>query len=154
MLEAPEHISHFTQWIPRPSDEVFEFFTKETNLQKLTPPWLHFTVLSKSTPQIESGTLINYQLKLFGVPVKWQTRIEEWEPGERFVDNQLSGPYSMWHHTHSFVDENGGTRMQDTIRYRLPFGRLGDLAAAWKVHRQVNGIFTYRRQVIEMLFRV
>lgn len=152
MIKAPEHIFESSQWIPRPVGEVFEFFSSEANLERITPPWLNFRVLGKSTPQMQAGTLIDYQLKISGIPLKWRTEIEVWEPGVRFVDNQLNGPYKRWRHTHTFKSENGGTTMNDSVLYQLPLGRIGDLAASWKVRRQVRGIFAYRRDVIEKLF--
>lgn len=152
LIDAPEHIFEASQWIPRPVDVVFEFFSSEANLEKISPPWLQFHVVGKSTPHMQVGTLIDYKLKINGVPMKWRTAIEVWEPGKRFVDSQLHGPYKRWLHTHTFSSENGGTRMNDSVLYQLPLGRLGDLAAGWKVRRQVRGIFAYRRQVIEKLF--
>ena len=101
---------------------------------------------------MQVGTLIDYKLRINGVPVKWRTAIEVWEPAHKFVDSQRSGPYKRWHHTHLFTAENGGTRMNDTVLYQLPLGRLGDLAAGWKVRRQVRGIFAYRRETIEKIF--
>lgn len=152
MLQAPEHVFESSQWIARPVHEVFDFFSSEANLEKLTPPWLSFRVLGKSTPKIETGTLIDYQLRLSGLPLKWRTRIEEWEPGKRFVDTQLSGPYRKWHHTHTFTAENGGTRMQDRVIFQLPLGLLGNLCAGWKVKRQVRDIFRFREEQIEKIF--
>ncbi len=152
MLTGPEHIFTSEQFIPRPRAEVFEFFSSEKNLEALTPPWLNFKVLNKSTPQIQAGTLINYQLKLYGLPIRWQTLIEIWEPGVRFVDTQLRGPYKKWHHTHTFQDVDGGTMMADRVIYQMHGGRLGDLAAGWKVHRDVHGIFNYRKEKIAEIF--
>lgn len=109
-------------------------------------------MVKKSTPQIEAGTLIDYKLKISGLPVKWRTKIETWEPGARFVDTQLSGPYRKWHHTHTFTAENGGTRMKDRVVFQLPLGRIGDLCASWKVKRQVKEIFEFRRVEIGRIF--
>ncbi len=152
MLHAPEHIFESSQWIQRPVEEVFAFFSSEKNLERLTPPWLNFHVVGKSTPEIEAGTLIDYRLKISGVPVKWRTRIESWIPGKSFVDNQLSGPYRKWHHTHTFESENGGTRMKDRVVFQLPLGIVGNFFAAWKVKRQVREIFDFRRAEIERIF--
>lgn len=152
MFPAPEHIFEQSQWIKKPIQEVFEFFSSEENLEKITPPWLGFHVVGKSTPKIQQGTLIDYKLKISGVPVKWQTLIEEWEPGRKFVDTQLKGPYKKWHHTHTFKEVNGGTQMGDRVIYALPFGLIGDFTASWKVRRQVRDIFNYRTKVIEQLF--
>lgn len=152
MIAGPERIFTAEQFIPRPRNEVFDFFSRETNLETLTPPWLNFKVLGKSTPEIQAGTLIDYRLKLYGIPFRWQTLIEVWEPGVRFVDMQLRGPYKKWHHTHSFQDVQGGTLMSDRVIYQLHFGPVGDLAAGWKVRRDVTGIFEFRKQKIAEIF--
>ena len=80
------------QWISQSPQEVFQFFSDENNLEKLTPPFLNFKVLGKSTPELTQGTLINYKLALYGIPFHWKTRIEIWEENIRFVDEQLKGP--------------------------------------------------------------
>jgi ligand-binding SRPBCC domain-containing protein len=146
------HTFEASQFVPRPRAEVFHFFASEHNLETITPPWLNFKVLRKSTPDIQQGTLIDYRLKLYGIPFGWRTEIEAWEPGRKFVDRQLRGPYALWHHTHEFNDEANGTRMHDVVRYKLPLGAFGNLVAGWKVHRQVRDIFAYRKITIEKLF--
>lgn len=140
------------QWVPRPPEEIFPFFCRETNLEELTPPFLNFHVVGKSTPEIGEGTLIDYKLKLHGIPLKWQTRIEEWSPNRKFVDTQVSGPYRKWHHTHEFLPLAGGTLMRDRVLYRLPLGWAGDAAAGWKVSRDVAAIFAYRKEKIGQMF--
>ena len=153
MISAPLHVFEVEQFVPRPKAEVFEFFSSEFNLETLTPPWLNFKVLGKDTPKIQQGTLIDYQLKIYGVPVKWRTLIEVWKPGECFVDTQLRGPYKKWHHTHTFKDVEGGTLMSDRVIHQAPMGRLGDLVAGWKIQGDVKGIFAFRQQKIAELFR-
>lgn len=128
--------------------DVFAFFSDAQNLEKITPPWLEFKIISISTPTIEKGTLLDYALKIHGIPVRWTTLIEEWNPPHFFVDRQLKGPYSLWHHTHRFVDEGDKTRMIDEIRYQLPLGLLGEIFAGWLVHRDIRRIFDYRKQMI------
>lgn len=140
------------QWVPKRPDEVWPFFCNEKNLEDLTPGFLKFKVLSKSTPTMGEGTLIDYTLSLNGIPFGWRTRIEEWDPGKKFVDNQLRGPYALWHHTHEFVPMAGGTLLRDRIRYRVPFGWLGAIASGWKVHKDVATIFDFRRKKIAELF--
>lgn len=151
-LAAPDHIYQCTQVVSRPIGEVFAFFSSEENLEQLTPPWLNFRVLGKSTAAITEGTVIDYQLRLSGLPLRWRSQIEVWEPGRRFVDVQLKGPYQKWHHTHLFKPVEGGTEIEDKVVYQLPFGRLGNLAASWKVRRQVEQIFAFRRQAIAQRF--
>jgi ligand-binding SRPBCC domain-containing protein len=151
-LKAPEREFSCTQLIPRPLSEVFSFFSSEKNLEKITPPWLRFKVLRKSTPEMEPGTLIDYHLKISGMPVQWRTRILVWEPESHFVDIQLKGPYKKWHHTHRFDSSAKGTWMSDKVVYQLPFGRLGDLLMGRKVRRQIEEIFGYRRKMIEEIF--
>jgi len=152
MIFAPEHVFEAEQFIPRPKAEVFAFFCCEKNLEDLTPPWLNFRVLGKSTPEIGQGCLIDYVLKIYGIPIKWRTLIEEWKPDESFVDTQLRGPYKKWHHTHTFTDVPGGTRMRDRVIYQVPFGGFGEALVGWKVRRDVRDIFAYRRLKIDHLF--
>lgn len=151
-LQQGQHEWVAEQWVPKKPEELFPFFSVETNLEKITPPFLSFKVLGKSTETIQEGTLIDYSLSLHGIPLKWQTRIEEWKPVERFVDVQLKGPYRKWHHTHEFIPMAGGTLVKDRVLYKLPLGLLGDVTAGWKVAGDVNQIFSYRREIIQNLF--
>jgi uncharacterized protein len=132
------------QWLPHAPEDIWPYFCDERNLEQLTPPFLNFKVLQKSTHEIGNGTLIDYRLKLNGIPMGWQSRIENWEPGRRFVDTQVKGPYSHWQHAHEFIPLANGTLMRDVVRYRLPFGWLGSTVAGWKVESQVDQIFSYR----------
>lgn len=150
-LEPGEVLVEYSQFLSLRPEVVFPFFASEDNLEKITPPYLNFKVLSKSTSEIEVGTRIHYRLKLHGVPLRWRTVIAEWVPGEKFVDMQESGPYQKWHHTHKFERLSGGTLMTDTVRFKLPLGRLGLAVAGWWVRRDVNGIFSYRKSSIRPL---
>jgi len=132
------------QWLPRAPEEIWPYFCDERNLEELTPPFLNFEVLRKSTREIGEGTLIDYRLRLNGIPMGWQSRIERWEPARRFVDTQVKGPYSSWQHEHEFIALAKGTLMRDVVRYRLPLGWLGSAVAGWKVESQVDQIFAYR----------
>lgn len=141
------------QYVDRPLEEVFPFYASEANLEKITPPFLNFKVLGKNTPSIQSGTLIDYRLKLHGIPLKWRTKIEDWQPPRRFTDTQLNGPYALWHHTHLFEKLGTGTLITDLVRYRVPLGNLGALVAGPKVNSDVQTIFKYRRGVISEEFK-
>ena len=121
---------------------MFPFFAEARNLEAITPPFLNFHVVSADEMRV--GALIEYRLRLHGIPIRWLTRIEEWEPGVRFVDAQLRGPYALWHHTHEFEAHDGHTLMRDTVRYALPFGPLGTVAHRLFVRRDVERIFDYR----------
>jgi uncharacterized protein len=151
--EGSDFILTAEQWVNRPTSELFSFFSREENLEMLTPPFLGFKVLGKNTPEIEEGTLIRYRLRVHGIPIGWTTRIEEWTPGARFIDRQLKGPYSLWHHTHTFEASGDGTLMKDRVRFRLPLGLVGKLFGGWLVKKDVTAIFQFRRQTIEALFR-
>lgn len=141
-----------TQWVPRTVPEVFAFFSSEKNLEKITPPWVNFQVLRKSTPTIEKGTLIDYRLRIHGVPASWTTRIDDWVPNSRFVDTQITGPYDHWWHLHTFEELNGGTLMTDRVRFRVPLGLVGRAVAGGFVRNDVKRIFAYRTKVIGELF--
>lgn len=145
------HVFEAEQWVPRPAEDLFQFFSDEKNLEKITPPWLNFKVKYKTTPQIQAGTLINYELKLNGIPFFWQTLIETWQPPVEFVDTQKKGPYATWKHRHQFEPLGKGTLMKDRVLYKLPMGLLGELVAGWKVHSDVLGIFQFRRRIVTQL---
>ena len=140
------------QWVNQPVDKVFEFFVDEKNLEEITPDFLSFKVLKMSTDKIQEGTLIDYQLKIHGVPAKWRSKIEKWVPGKQFVDTQIKGPYSKWHHTHSFYQMAGGTLLTDKVLYRAPFGFLGQSSSGWMIKKDVKEIFSYRKKTIQKLF--
>ncbi len=143
------HVLRREQHLPKPPDESFAFFGDAHNLEDITPPWLGFRVVTPEPITMAPGTLIAYRLRLHGAPIRWLTRIEVWEPGRRFVDVQVSGPYALWHHLHEFApDGEGGTVMRDTVRYALPFGPFGALAHAVFVRRDVEAIFDFRREAV------
>ena len=139
------------QWIPKGRKDVFKFFSDAFNLQALTPSFLNFRILTAPPIDIQEGTLIDYKISLFGIPMKWKTRIERFETDTMFVDQQIRGPYSLWHHTHTFEDSDDGTLMRDIVDYRLPFGPLGLLAHTLFVRRTLKRIFQYRYDSLERL---
>jgi ligand-binding SRPBCC domain-containing protein len=145
------HVIERDQLVRRPRDQVFSFFSDVRNLERITPAFLHFSVKRMSTPDVRQGTWIDYRLNLHGLPLGWRTHIEEWRPEERFVDVQLRGPYAFWHHTHEFESVAEGTIVRDRIRYRVPFGALGDLLAGRFVKRDVDRIFAHRFACIDEL---
>lgn len=141
-----------SQLIPRPVEDVFEYFSRAENLEKITPPWLNFHIIGASTPEMGMGTLIEYRLKIHGLPIRWQSRIEGWEPKKKFVDTQIQGPYAKWHHTHNFEEVPGGTLVRDDVIYRLPLGKLGALFGGRFVKNDLEKIFSYRRKKIAEIF--
>jgi ligand-binding SRPBCC domain-containing protein len=146
------HQLHREQLVAAPLEAVFEFFSRASNLEAITPPWLRFRVVTPEPVQMRRGTLIEYRLRLRGVPLRWVSLIEEWEPGVRFVDRQLTGPYQLWHHTHEFSDRQAaGTLVRDTVRYAIPFGPLGELAHATFVEADLRKVFDYRQRAVASL---
>ncbi|OQA30208.1 MAG: Polyketide cyclase / dehydrase and lipid transport [Acidobacteria bacterium ADurb.Bin340] len=137
-----------TQDVPASREAVFAFFSDPSNLQALTPPWLAFEILTPAPLPVGEGAVYDYRIRFRGLSLRWRTLIEVWEPGRRFVDRQIQGPYALWHHTHRFEDlPDGGTRHTDQVRWRVGFGPLGRLMAPL-VKRDIERIFTYRREVI------
>ena len=134
------------QRIERSLEEVFYFFGDPANLERLTPPWLNFRVLGCSTETIEEGSLIDYQLRLHGIRIRWRSLISSWEPAQRFVDEQVRGPYRSWHHTHTFIESEGDTIIGD----RMPLWPLGECALPL-AKLQLKRIFGYRKQAIRSL---
>lgn len=138
------------QWVPQPLEKVFNFFSRPQNLQEITPPWLNFRI-ARVEGELHAGSLIEYKLRVHGFPMRWTSEIAEWMPPNRFVDNQIRGPYALWHHEHSFTAANGGTRIRDEVHYILPFGIVGRMVHELMVRRDVSAIFTYRRKRLEEL---
>ncbi|MBI5106757.1 MAG: SRPBCC family protein [Solirubrobacterales bacterium] len=145
------HVLEREQVLPGTPEEVFPFFADARNLEAITPPLLRFEVVTPEPIEMRVGTLIQYRLRLRGVPVSWLTSIQAWEPPHRFVDVQVRGPYALWHHTHTFAPVGSPptrTLMRDTVRYAIGFGPLGALAARAFVHRDVAAIFAFRRDAV------
>jgi ligand-binding SRPBCC domain-containing protein len=151
---ARRHVLVRTQRLHLPRAAVFAFFADARNLEAITPAFLRFRIATPGTIAMAPGTLIEYRLSLFGIPFRWVTRITALEPGLRFVDVQLRGPYRFWEHTHRFEDApGGGTLVHDRVEYELPFGPLGSLAHAVFVRRALARIFDHRRGRIAALLR-
>jgi ligand-binding SRPBCC domain-containing protein len=146
------HVLERSQRLPGSPEEVFGFFADAHNLEAITPPFLGFEVVTPKPIDMHEGTLIEYRLKLHGVRLKWRTRIDAWEPGVRFVDRQLQGPYRLWHHTHTFEPDGGDTLMRDVVRYALPLGPLGEVARVTLVGRDLDRIFDFRHAEISRRF--
>jgi ligand-binding SRPBCC domain-containing protein len=149
------HTLRREQRLAHPIDEVFAFFADARNLEAITPALLRFRVMDAGADAIAMGpgALIRYRLRVRRVPVGWLTVIRAWEPPLRFVDEQLRGPYALWHHTHTFEAlDDGGTLMRDVVRYALPLGALGELVRRLFVRRDLEAIFDYRaRRIVELL---
>lgn len=139
-------------FLSRPREEVFAFFSDAGNLERITPAFLHFHILTPRPIPMKPGTLIDYQLRLFGVYFRWKTLIETFEPPSSFTDVQLTGPYRRWRHRHEFDDAPGGTMMRDRVEYELPLGPLGAIARAVFVRRAVEQIFDHRNAAITQIF--
>lgn len=138
-----------TMWVPRPRGEVFAFFADARNLETLTPPWLHFRILTPTPLEMRAGARIDYRLRIRGLPLRWQSEITAWEPPHRFLDEQRRGPYRLWVHEHTFVGRGAGTEVRDRVTYAVPGG--------WLVERLLVGpdvrrIFAFRQEALARLF--
>jgi ligand-binding SRPBCC domain-containing protein len=143
------HVLAREQRVELPILEVFDFYGDARNLERITPPWLGFEVMTPGPIEMGVGTLIEYRLRLHRVPVRWRTRIEAWEPPRRFLDVQARGPYSLWEHTHEFEEDGpGATIIRDRVRYAIPFGILGEVAERALVRRDLRQIFDYRAEAV------
>ncbi len=151
-LRAGEMKLVFAQWVAASGQQVWPFFSSEKNLERLTPPFLNFHVVGKSTEQIEQGTMIDYRLKMHGLPMRWRSEITQWTPEISFVDEQRKGPYKTWRHLHEFIPLGSGTLLQDTIRLKPPMGWAGRAAALKLIINEVETIFAYRAKITSEIF--
>jgi ligand-binding SRPBCC domain-containing protein len=145
ILQREQHLRGATP------EQVFPFFADARNLEAITPPLLRFRVVTPDPIEMRVGTLIQYRLRLHGLPLSWLTSIQAWEPPHRFVDVQIRGPYALWHHTHTFTPTAEGTVIRDTVRYAIGFGPLGELADRLLVQRDLRAIFDFRAQQVHRM---
>ena len=145
------HVLRREQRLAAPPSEVFPVFADARNLEAITPPLLRFRLLTPEPIAMAVGTFLQYALRLHGVPVRWDTLIQAWDPPHRFVDVQVRGPYRLWHHTHELEPVDGGTLMRDTVRYSLGFGALGEVARRAVVTRDLEAIFAFRAERVPEL---
>lgn len=139
------------QWVGADIERTFAFFSNAANLETITPPYLHFRILTPMPIEIREGALIEYRIRLFGAPVHWLTRIEEWEPGRSFTDVQVRGPYALWVHRHHFTAREGGTLVEDHVEYRVPGTPLSAPVHSLFARPTVERIFAHRRRAIERI---
>ena len=135
--------------VAEPLEKVFEFFADAFQLETITPEWIKFAVTTPRPIEMREGTLINYKLRLHGIPIRWQSRISVWEPSRQFVDEQVKGPYRYWHHLHTFEKTENGTLVRDEVDYAFP---LGFLLHPLLVRRDLTKIFEFRRQTLGRIF--
>ncbi len=149
------HMLESVQEVPAPIEEVWPFFATPENLERMTPDALRMGIITPGPLVMKEGALFDYVIRMRGLPMRWTTLITVYEPPFKFVDVQLKGPYSFWHHTHTFEStESGGTRIGDVVRYGMPMGPLGEVAHALLVKRDLAQIFAFRKKLIEDMFGV
>jgi ligand-binding SRPBCC domain-containing protein len=150
MTDSGIHVARFEQRLEGAPEDVFPFFADARNLEAITPPLLRFRLLTPDPIAMGVGTFLQYALRIHGLPVRWDTLIQEWDPPHRFVDVQVRGPYRLWHHTHDLVplDDGRATLMRDTVRYAVGFGVLGEVARRALVQRDVEAIFAFRAEKV------
>jgi len=140
------------QFVGRPLAEVFSFFERPENLAAITPPSMGFRIVTPPPILMKEGAVFEYSVRVMGIQMRWRSLISEYKPPFRFVDEQVKGPYTFWHHKHTFSEVEGGTLISDEVRYAMPFGLLGMIARRLTVKRQLEQIFAYRTRVIDTLF--
>jgi ligand-binding SRPBCC domain-containing protein len=145
------HVVRYAMTLPDSVQDVFPFFADATNLEKITPPELRFRIVTPLPITMGENVLIDYRLRLYGMPLKWRARISQWKPPLHFVDEQIEGPFRLWIHTHRFFPVDEGTRIEDEVQYTLPFSPLGEMVYPL-IHPLIERIFRYRKRVIMRFF--
>lgn len=138
------------QVVTQQLNEIFPFFERPENLKAITPPWLSFRLLTPDPVTMNEGRIIDYTIKVLGRRIRWRSIISTYEPPHCFVDEQLKGPYSFWHHTHRFEACEQGTIIKDRVLYCLPAwipGFFGDLLNTLYVEPALTKIFDFRAEV-------
>ncbi len=139
------------QILPQPLEKVFPFFADAANLEVLTPPWVNFHIITPQPIEMRVGALIDYRIRIHGLPIPWRTRITAWEPPHRFIDEQVFGPYRLWVHEHTFQSHPQGTLARDHVRY----APLGGALLNWLfVRKDIERIFAYRAEALTRQFGV
>jgi len=138
-----DYILESRVWLARTRAEVFAFFADSSHLVLITPPAFRLRLVG-GPPVLSTGAVLDMRLQWLGVPIRWRAFIREWDPPYRFVDVQVRGPYARWEHRHQFLEEGGGTWVEDRVTYRLPLGPLGRAAHALIVQRQIAALWRYR----------
>lgn len=146
-----EYVIERELWVPCERHQVFPFFAHPENLGRITPPELRFRIHSDTHLRMDAGTLIDYTISIYRIPMRWRTEITAWDAPRSFEDTQLVGPYAKWVHTHRFIPFRGGTTIEDRVVYSLPYGFLGRICHA-VVARQLKRIFDYREGVLNRIF--
>ena len=129
-------------------EQAWSFFGRAENLPTITPPWLNFTIHDTGGAPIGRDSVLDYTIRWAGVPIRWRTRIIDWSPPRQFIDLQIRGPYTLWHHQHTFDPTPDGVECADRVIYKLPAAGVGRVVHALTVKRQLLDIFRYRRDVI------
>jgi ligand-binding SRPBCC domain-containing protein len=143
-----------TIWIPSAIEEVFSFFSQAENLEAVTPQWLGFRITTPLPITMSLGARIDYEIRLYRVPIAWRTEITAWEPPYRFQDTQLSGPYRIWVHDHLFREEGGRTEMTDRVRYRARGAAAAPLIERFFVRPSLTRIFDFRESAFRTIFAI
>ena len=136
------------QYLDHPLEDVFAFFAEARNLERITPEWLRFEVLTPEPVEMAVGAVIDYRLHLHGIGLGWTSQIEVWDPGRQFVDRAIRGPFSLWHHRHRFAASGTGTIVSDEVHWAPPLGALGEIARPLLIDRDLERIFDHRQQAV------
>ena len=153
-LRQPKNYTFYKeQFVPSDLDTVFEFFSRPENLEKITPSSMGFNIITPTPIDMKEGAIIDYTVKIMGVPMRWRTMITSYKKNEYFVDEQLKGPYSYWHHKHTFKEVEGGVLIIDEITYALPFQAFRLIVHPVLIKPQLNQIFNFRFQTIKDKFK-
>ena len=144
---------HKTQKLPISPEKAWKFLSNPRNLKIITPDYMSFNIVSPIDRHLYTGQIIQYIVTpLLGIKTKWVSEITHIEDKKYFVDEQMYGPYSLWHHKHFIKEIEGGVEMEDIIDYKVPLGILGQIMHPILVKPKLEEIFSYRQKKLIELF--
>lgn len=133
--------------LPVAAREAFDWHERPGAFERLSPPWQEVEVVERSGG-IRDGARVVLRMSVGPASLRWVVEHRDYEPGVRFRDVQITGPFAHWEHEHRFEPVSDSlVRLIDDIDYAPPLGALGRMLGGSKVDGMLRQLFTYRHAI-------